>query len=139
MKQKFQKFSSKNMREKWMRKILHADQRPKQNHREENLPALPQEQFLLGKELGSMPVVNHDESSHEQTMLNEVNINFRLPRLPHSVVKHAESSRVRELAKKIENHPPTFSSTRSTTKRSLQPVHCGVKANVSGRGQRRAF
>ena len=51
------------------------------------------------------PVVNHDESSHEQTMLNEVNMDFRIPGLPHSVVKHAESSRVRELVKKIENHP----------------------------------
>ena len=26
-------------------------------------------------------------------------------RIPHSVVKQAESSRVRELVKKIENHP----------------------------------
>ena len=51
------------------------------------------------------PVVNHDESSHEQTMLNEANMDFRIPGLPHSVVKHAESSRVRELVKKIENHP----------------------------------
>ena len=50
-------------------------------------------------------VVNHDESSHEQTMLNEVNMDFRIPGLPHSVVKHAESSRIRELVKKIENHP----------------------------------
>ena len=51
------------------------------------------------------PVVNCDESSHEQTMLNEVNMDFRIPGLPHSVVKQAESSRVRELVKKIENHP----------------------------------
>ena len=51
------------------------------------------------------PVVNRDESGHEQTMLNEVNMDFRIPGLPHSVVKHAESSRVRELVKKIENHP----------------------------------
>ena len=42
-------------------------------------------------------VVNRDESSHEQTMLNEVNLDFRIPGLPHSVVKNAESSRVREL------------------------------------------
>ena len=51
------------------------------------------------------PVVDPDESSHEQTMLNEVNMDFRLPGLAHSVVKHAEGSRVRELIKKIENHP----------------------------------
>ena len=38
-------------------------------------------------------------------MLNEVNMDFRIPGLSHSVVKHAESSRVRELIKKIENHP----------------------------------
>ena len=38
----------------WMRKILHAEQRLKQNHKEENLPALPQEQFLLRREFGLM-------------------------------------------------------------------------------------
>ena len=51
------------------------------------------------------PVVNHDDSSHEQTVLNEVNIDFRIPGLPHSVVKHAQSTSVRELIQKIENHP----------------------------------
>ena len=57
------------------------------------------------REITGQPVVNHDESRHEQTMLNEVNMDFRIPGLPHSVVKHAESSRVRDLVKKIENHP----------------------------------
>ena len=56
-------------------------------------------------ERSGRPVVNHDDLSHEQTMLNEVNMDFRILGLPHSVVKHAESSRVRELVKKIENHP----------------------------------
>ena len=51
---KFQKFSSKNMRGNWMRRILHVDQRPKQNHKNEILPGLPQEQYLLGKEIGPM-------------------------------------------------------------------------------------
>ena len=45
----------------WMRRILHADQRPKQNHKEENLPAFPQEQYLLGKEFG--PMLNQGEYS----------------------------------------------------------------------------
>ena len=36
---------------------------------------------------------------------NEVDIDSRKPGLPHSVVKQAENSRVRELVKKIENHP----------------------------------
>ena len=38
-------------------------------------------------------------------MLNEVDMDFRIPGLPHSVVKQAESSRIHELVKKIENHP----------------------------------
>ena len=38
-------------------------------------------------------------------MLNEVNIDFRILGLPHSVVKQAQKSRVRELVKKIKNHP----------------------------------
>ena len=39
------------------------------------------------------------------TTFNEVDIDFRVSGLPHSVVKQAENSRVRELVKKIENHP----------------------------------
>ena len=38
-------------------------------------------------------------------MLNEVNMDFRIPGLHHSVVKHAQSTIVRELIQKIENHP----------------------------------
>ena len=56
------------------------------------------------------PVVRRDAShvqDHEQSMLNEVNIDFRIPGLPHFVVKQAENSRVHELVKKIENHSPT--------------------------------
>ena len=56
------------------------------------------------RERTQRPVVNHDDSSHEQTMLNEVNMDFRIPRLPHSVMKHAQSTSVRELIQKIENH-----------------------------------
>ena len=52
--QEIQKFRSKNTRQNWMRRILHADHRLKQNHKEENLPALHQEQFLLRKEFGPM-------------------------------------------------------------------------------------
>ena len=51
------------------------------------------------------PVVNHDDSSHEQTLLNQVNMDFRIPGSPHSVVKHAQSTSVRELVQKIENYP----------------------------------
>ena len=66
------------------------------------------------------PVVNHDDSSHEQTMLNEANMDFRVPGLPLFVVKHAQSTSIRELIEK-NSEPPrsTRSSTRSTTKSSL--------------------
>ena len=50
------------------------------------------------------PVVCRD-ANHERSMLNEVDIDFRIPGLPHSVVKQADNYRVRELVKKIENHP----------------------------------
>ena len=39
------------------------------------------------------------------TQLNEFDIDFRILGLPHAVVKQAKNSRVRELVKKIENHP----------------------------------
>ena len=37
------------MRRNWMRVILHAGQRSKQNHKDENLLALPQEPIPIGK------------------------------------------------------------------------------------------
>ena len=49
-------------------------------------------------------VTDHDVS-HESIMLNEVNMDFRIPGFPHSVVKHAQSTSVRELIQKTENHP----------------------------------
>ena len=54
------------------------------------------------------PVVCRDashEQGHEQSMLNKVDIDFRIPGLSHSIVKQAGNSRVRELVKNIENHP----------------------------------
>ena len=38
-------------------------------------------------------------------MFNEVDIDFRISGLPHSVLKQTENSRVRELVKEIENRP----------------------------------
>ena len=55
----------------------------------------------LAHDRSGQPVVNHDDSSHEQTMLSEVNMDFRIPGLPHSVVQHAQSTSVRELIQKI--------------------------------------
>ena len=49
-------------------------------------------------------IVVHDEN-HEPMMVNEADMDFKIPGLPHSVVKHAQSTSVRELILKIENHP----------------------------------
>ena len=49
------------------------------------------------------PVVDHDNLVHEQTMVNEANMDFRIPGRPHSVVKHAQNTSVRELIK-LQNH-----------------------------------
>ena len=46
----------------------------------------------------------HDEN-HEPMMVNEADMDFRIPGLPHSVVKYAQSTSVPQLIQKIENHP----------------------------------
>ena len=67
------------------------------------------EKFNVGdetlRERTERPVFDHDNLSHEKIMVNEADMNFRIPGLPHSVVKHAQSTSVRELIQKIENHP----------------------------------
>ena len=42
------------------------------------------------------PVIDHDDLSHEKIMVNEADMDFRIPRLPHFVMKHAQSTNVRE-------------------------------------------
>ena len=82
----------------------------------ENLPDISQtrsvhesETFNVGdktlRERMMTPVIDYDNLSHEKIMVNEADMDFRIPGLPHSVVKHAQSTSVRELIQKIENHP----------------------------------
>ena len=82
----------------------------------ENVPDISQtrsvhesETFNVGdqtlRERMGRPVIDHDNLSHEKIMVNEADMDFRIPWLPHSVVKHAQSTSVRELIQKIENHP----------------------------------
>ena len=78
-------------------------------------------------------VASHAQS-HEQSMRNEVDVDFIIPGLPHSVVKQAENYRVRELVKKIENHPhrqslqrdlqqnKAYNSFSTTSKKMIQDV-----------------
>ena len=55
------------------------------------------------------------QSVGSSSTFDEVDIDFRIPGLPHSVVKQAETYRVRELVKQIENHP-----RRQALQRDLQ-------------------
>ena len=50
------------------------------------------------------PVVS-GQPTGSSTPFEEVDIDSKVSGLPHAVVKQAEHSRVRELVKKIENHP----------------------------------
>ena len=47
----------------------------------------------------------YDQPLGSFTQREEIDIDFRVSGLPHAVVKQAENFRVRELVKKIENHP----------------------------------
>ena len=52
--------------------------------------------------------VTDHHMSHDSIMVNESDMDFRIPGLPLSVVKHAQSTSVRELIQKIENHPDRY-------------------------------
>ena len=49
-------------------------------------------------------IADHDDI-HESMMVHEADMDFRIPGLPHSVVKYAQSTSVRQLIQKIENLP----------------------------------
>ena len=84
------------------------------------------------------PVVDHDNLSHEQTMLNEANMDFRIPGLPHSVVKHAQSTSVRELIQKTENHPDRHALQQDLRQnQAYNPFKSRIKESDSGSGQHR--
>ena len=81
-------------------------------------------------------VVDYDNLSHEQTMLNEAN--FRIPGLPHSVVKHAQSTGVRELIQKIENHPDQHALQQDLRQNQAHdPFQSRIREKDSGSGQHR--
>ena len=71
-------------------------------------------------------------------MLNKLDIDFRILGLPHSVVKQAENSRVRELVKKIENHPHRQSLQRDLQQhKAYNPFNTTLKKMIKDVGQRR--
>ena len=69
------------------------------------------------------------EPGNDQAMLNEVDTDFRIPGLPHSVVKQAQNSRCSWVGQEDREPPsPTCSSTRSTTKKPTnRSVRCQSK------------
>ena len=81
---------------------------------------------MIGPVNDTVAVQDDPQVHHEAGTLNiddetlreriEADMDFKIPGLPHSIVKHSQSTSVRELIQKIENHPKsTCSSTRSTT------------------------
>ena len=89
---------------------------PNPNHDRTGRPVVSSERAHRSQEIETRfsreEDANHDRtvrpvvcSQSERSMLNEVDIDFRISGLPHSVVERAENYRVRELVKQIENHP----------------------------------
>ena len=61
----------------------------------------------------------HGEN-HEPIMVNEADMDFRIPGLPHSVVKYAQSTSVRQLIQKIENHPDRHALQKDLRQNQVQ-------------------
>ena len=62
-------------------------------------------------------------------------MDFRIPGLPHSVVKHAQSTSVRELIQKIENHPDRHALQQDLRQnQSFNPVSPELKQVVQDVG-----
>ena len=81
------------------------------------------------------PVADHDNLSHESIMVNEADMDFRIPGLPHSVVKHAQSTSVRELIQKIENHPDRHALQQDLRQnQSFNPFSPESKQMIQGVG-----
>ena len=77
-------------------------------------------------------IADHDEN-HESMMVNEEDMDFRISGLPHSVVKHAQSTSVRQLSQKIENHPDRHALQQDLRQnQSFNPFSPESKTNDSG-------
>ena len=62
-------------------------------------------------------------------------MDFRIPELPHFVVKQAENSRVRELVKKIENHPHRQALQADLQQNNAYNPFSEIKEDYKGHGQ----
>ena len=78
-------------------------------------------------------VADHDVS-HESVMVKEADMDFRIPGLPHSVVKDGQSTSVRELIQKIENHPDRHALQQDLRQNQSFTPLSRIKRNDSGSG-----
>ena len=108
--------SSEDSKDSYVEKAQERTRRLVVGTNTENVPDCSQtrsvhesETFNVGdetlRERTGRSVTDHDDLSHEKTMVNEADMDFRIRGLPHSVVKHAQSTSVRELIQQIEKHP----------------------------------
>ena len=81
-------------------KSLNVEQTHDRTGRPVNDKVAVQDDPQVYHEAGTLNI--DDETLHERI---EADMDFRIPGLPHSIVKHAQSTSVRELIQKIENHP----------------------------------
>ena len=93
-------------------KSLNVEQTHDRIGRPVNDTVAVQDESQVRHEAGTLN--NDDETLREKI---EADMDFKIPGVPHSIVKHAQSTNVRQLIQQIENHPnrSTRSSTRSTT------------------------
>ena len=64
--------------------------------------------------------------------INEEDMDFKIPGLPHSTVKQLHSASVRELIQKIENHPHRHALRRDVQQsQSFEPLQSSIKTNDS--------
>ena len=79
------------------------------------------------------------DANHEQSMVNEDDIDFRIRGLPHSVVKQADNDRVRELVKKIENHLTDYLVNKIYNRTVYDPFSMNPKKMIQDRGNVELF
>ena len=89
------------------------------------------EDEVFHKRMGKS-IADHDES-HESMMVNEADMDFRIPGLPHSVVKHAQSNCCRQFIQKMENHPDRHALQQDLRQnQSFNPFQSRIKTSDSG-------
>ena len=90
----------------------------------------------------TVAIQDDPEVYHEAKTLNtdnetireriEEDMDFKVPGLPHSIVKHAQSASVRELIQKIENHPNRHALQRDLRQSQfIKSLQSRIKTNDS--------